>query len=81
MNPVIMSIVLFPGLQKYPKPSWATGKGDHIYLFKSTDNDHFTFLLWTGDHLQFVFTNVDSKAHDRSFYLTIKIDNNRYQGE
>ncbi|XP_063964426.1 kinetochore protein Spc25-like isoform X2 [Lytechinus pictus] len=32
-----------------------------------------------GDHLQFVFTNIDSKNHDRSFYLTIKIDNNKYQ--
>nr|XP_054767633.1 kinetochore protein Spc25-like isoform X2 [Lytechinus pictus] len=32
-----------------------------------------------GDHLQFVFTNIDSKNHDRSFYLTIKIDNSKYQ--
>ncbi|XP_071495571.1 uncharacterized protein [Diadema antillarum] len=32
-----------------------------------------------GDRLQFVFTNIDSKAHDRSFYITIKIDNKKYQ--
>lgn len=31
-----------------------------------------------GEHVQFVFTNVDSKAHDRSFYLTVKIANNQY---
>ncbi|XP_001196956.1 kinetochore protein Spc25 [Strongylocentrotus purpuratus] len=53
----------------------ALNKAEHYFK----DIMALEFRKIDGDHLQFVFTNVDSKNHDRSFYLTIKIDNSQYQ--
>ena len=37
-------------------------------------------MLLAGGRLQFAFTRIDPNDHDRVFFFTLKIEDNKYQG-
>lgn len=39
------------------------------------------FFPYSGENLQFVFTNIDPKDHERVFYFTIKVVGKEYHGK